>query len=394
MGPPEVSPVTGRERLRAAYRGETVDRLPWAPIVTGTTMRDFPPDLRERGPHGFIADLGGDVLCREGAPYRTLTEDVHATTQTLGERYTVERRTPVGTLTEVYQQTSSGQWHHIEWPIKSLDDLRTYRFIREHTRHEPDPTEHDRLAAEIGEAGIIAPHVAATPVQELLQVGMGVEKFVLALQDDRAEVEDLMALMHARNMESYDIVAASAVEVAILCENTSTRMISPALYERYSLGHARDFVETMHRRGKVAVVHMCGHIRGLLPLIARTGLDAIDALTPPPTGDTTPHDAWQAIGRHLVVHAVWDPTRWLTCPEPDLERNLLDTLEGVRGRRYVLCSAADGLAGIPVERFEAVARLVHRHAQPWQGTGDGSTEASQSDRPAGGGIGVPLVEIQ
>jgi hypothetical protein len=62
---------------------------------------------------------------------------------------------------------------------------------------------------------------------------------------------------------------------------------------------------------------------------------------------------------------VWDPTRWLACPESDLERNLLDTLEGVRGRRYILCSAADGLAGIPVERFEAVARLIRRYAEPW-----------------------------
>jgi len=358
-------PVTARERLRAAYRGERVDRMPWAPIIDETTLRDFPSAIREQGPFRFIADLGGDVLCRAGAPYRTLTEDVETAQGTVGNRHWVERRTPVGTLREVFQQTPSGQWHHVEWPIKSLDDLRTRRFICEHTRHEPDASVHDRLVAEIGDLGIVAPHVATTPVQELLQVGMGVEGFILALQDHRAEVEDLMARMHALNLESYEIVAASDVEVAILCENTSTRMISPALYERYSLGHVRDFGDVMHRYGKVAVVHMCGHIRALLPLIGRTGLDGIDALTPPPTGDTTPGEAWEAIGRQLVVHAVWDPTRWLTCPERDLERNLLATLEGIRGERYVLCTASDGLAGIPVERFEAVARLIRRQGTPW-----------------------------
>jgi uroporphyrinogen-III decarboxylase len=217
----------------------------------------------------------------------------------------------------------------------------------------------------VGEAGIIAPHVPPTPVQELLQMGMGVDGFAFALQDFRAEVEALMEEMHRKNLAVYEIVARSPVEVVILCENTSTRMISPAIYERYSLGHVRDFVELMHRHGKVAVVHMCGHIRGLLSLIAQTGLDGIDALTPPPTGNTTPQEAWQVIGDHLVVHGVWDPTRWLTCPEADLERNLLATLDGLRGRPYLLCSAADGLAGIPRERFAAVARLVAHHGAPW-----------------------------
>lgn len=357
--------MTGRERLRAAYRGQRVDRMPWAPIIDGTTMRDFPSPIRERGPFRFIADLGGDVLCRGGAPYRTVTEDVETAQGTVGNRRWVEHRTPVGTLREVLQQTASGQWHHVEWPIKSPEDLPTRRFVCEHTRHEPDASAYDRLLAEIGDLGIVAPHVPATPVQELLQVGMGVEGFLLALYDHRAAVEDLMARMHALNLQSYKIVAASEVEVAILCENTSTRMISPALYERYSLGHVRDFVDVMHRHGKVAVVHMCGHIRALLPLIARTGLDGIDALTPPPTGDTTPSEAWEAIGRHLVVHAVWDPTLWLTCREEDLEQNLLAALEGVRGERYVLCTGADGLAGIPVERFEAVARLIRQHDRPW-----------------------------
>jgi len=357
--------MTGRERLRAAYRGQLVDRLPWAPIVDATTMRDFPSELRERGPHRFIADLGGDVLCRGGAPYRLVREGVETTDRTAGKARVVEHRTPVGALREVYQQVASGQWHHVERPVKSPGDLRTLRFIMEHTRYEPDAREYERLSAEIGETGIVAPHVATTPVQELLQMGMGVEGFVLALQDHRAQVEDLMALMHARNLEAYEIVATSPVEVAILCENTSTRMISPALYERYSLGHVRDFAAAMHRHGKSAIVHMCGHVNGLLPLIAQTGLDGIDALTPPPTGDTTPHDAWRAIGGDLVIHAVCDPTRWLSCPEADLERNLIAALEGVRGRRYILCTAADGLAGIPVERFETIARLIREHGTPW-----------------------------
>jgi len=357
--------MTGRDRLLAAYRGRPVDRLPWAPIVDHTTLRDFPPEVRERGPHRLIADLGGDVLSRACPFHRTTQEDVEVVERTDGGRRLVERRTPVGALREVWGHVASGQWHLLEHPLRSLDDLRVLRFILEHTRHEPASDGLESLLAEIGDAGIIAPHVPTTPVQELLQIGMGVEQFVLALQDCPAEVETLMALMHARNVEAYEIVAASPIEVAILCENTSTRMISPGLYERYSLGHVRDFVEVMHRHGKVAVVHMCGHIKALLPLIARTGLDGIDALTPPPTGDTTPHDAWRVIGDHLVVHAVWDPTCWLTCPETELEQNLLATLDGVRGRRYILCNGADGLAGIPPRRFEAVAELIRKHGEPW-----------------------------
>jgi len=55
----------------------------------------------------------------------------------------------------------------------------------------------------------------------------------------------------------------------VLVENTSTMMISPDIYSRFSVDHVKDFVDIMHENGKRAIVHMCGQIKDLLPLIKK-----------------------------------------------------------------------------------------------------------------------------
>ncbi|MBM4080870.1 MAG: hypothetical protein FJ278_14290 [Planctomycetes bacterium] len=157
--------MTGRERLRAAYRGRKVDRLPWAPIVDAGTLRDYAPSVRERGPHRFVAELGGDVLCRSCALFKTECAEVEVSARMVGDERVVEHRTPVGTLREALKLSSSGQWRYVQHLLNTPEDFRVFRFMLEHTRFTADYSAFDRVSAEVGQHGIIAPHCAATPVQ-------------------------------------------------------------------------------------------------------------------------------------------------------------------------------------------------------------------------------------
>ena len=49
------------------------------------------------------------------------------------------------------------------------------------------------------------------------------------------------------------------------------------------LGRAR--LERLHAAGVRAAVHLDGTLKGLLPKLAATGIDAIEAITPQPVGD-------------------------------------------------------------------------------------------------------------
>jgi uroporphyrinogen-III decarboxylase len=93
--------------------------------------------------------------------------------------------------------------------------------------------------------------------------------------------------MHQRNCEYYEIAASAPGEVVRSFEDTSTTLVSPELYRRYCLRQLQDYRDICHAHGKLFVPHMCGLLKGLLPELNETGVDGIEAVTPPPLGDCT-----------------------------------------------------------------------------------------------------------
>jgi len=142
----------------------------------------------------------------------------------------------------------------------------------------------------------------------------------------------------------------------------STYYISPDIYRRFNGPHQKDFTDIMHAAGKIVLMHMCGHVKDVLPDIKRVGADGIHALTPPPTGNTPWEMALDVLGEDTVIIGVLDPSIFITGPVADIPR-ALDRLYTPRLRRanFVLCPAADGIP-VPQERFEAVARWMRAQA--------------------------------
>lgn len=348
--------MNGHDRLRTVYHGGLADRLPWAPLIFADTLSAYPEEVQNKGPVAFTCKVGGDVLYRGGV-HRTESPEVEIVGRTDGPTRVVEYRTPLGTLQEVRQ---GGRI--MEHQIKTLADYDTFRFICENQKFTLDEQRHREAEREVGEDGVVTASIGPTPVQRLLQYELGVEGFAYHLADHPRELEELMAFMHAKNLELYRLVASSPAEFVMLYENTSTTMISPTIYERYSLGHVRDFVQTMHAQGKVAIVHMCGKVRQLLHLIAQTGLDAVDCLTPAPTGDTDFAEAFRIFGGGVTIHGLLDPSEWTHRPIDEIERNIERLLTPeILEQPFVLCTAADGLPGIPPEKFKAIGEIVKRY---------------------------------
>jgi len=112
-------------------------------------------------------------------------------------------------------------------------------------------------------------------------------------------------------------------------------------------------------------VHMCGKLNALLPLIKSTGLDAVDTLTPAPTGDVDFVRAARLWGREVTIHGLLDPSKWTHRPIDEVERNLEELLNPeLLEHPFVLCTTADGLPGIAIKKFEVIGRFVGRYRLP------------------------------
>ncbi len=357
--------MTGRERLQALLAGQPTDRLSWTTLVDDLTRSVMPPDVRDMPLLDFYRLIGCDLLqfgdyglptpmtpaCRMVTPPIEVehhTRDDGAWVRTL--------KTAWGDLTAIWR---SG--HPVKHAVTSLDELRVLHNLWEGSHYEEVPGHAESFAAAeaaIGDLGVYCPTTEPSPVQQLLEVEMGVAVFYYLLADHRREVEGLLEVMHARRLEEYRLIARlSPAEVIIPVENTSSTLISPALYERYSVPQLRDYVDALHAGGKRCVLHMCGHLKALMPGIRETGLDGANAVTPPTVGDVTFDEVLDFFGEDfLIFGAVLDPTVFqrTSISAEELGRALEDLFTPrLRRARLTLALAADGLP-TSLDRFFAV----------------------------------------
>jgi hypothetical protein len=367
--------MTGRERLQSLLAGRLVDRLCWTTLVDDRTRSGMPPEVRDMPILDFYRHLGCDIVQfgdyglpePTPSPARLVTPPVEIEHHNRADGAWVRTlKTEWGDLTVIWRDG-----HPVRHPVQSLDELRTLRNLWAGSHYEEVPAAAEAFAradAAIGDDGLYCPTVEPSPVQQLLEVEMGAAGFYYMLEDHRREMEDLLEVMHAARCQEYDLLARlSPAQVVIPVENTSSTMISPRLYERYSLPQIRDYVDALHRGGKKCVLHMCGHLKALLPALRKTGLDGINALTPPTVGDTTCEEVLDYFGEDFLIWgAVMDPTVFQRgrISADEIGRALDDFFTPrLRRAHLVLWLPADGLP-TPLDRFLAVRHWMLSHGSP------------------------------
>ena len=327
----------------------------------------MPGEQRGGGGLDFYKHLGCDIFLLNGwntphafkSPEHRWPEEVEIITRREGQRATTLWKTPKGTLTGV----SEGS-HPVKYPVDSLSALGIYREMWEgvsFAAHDDTATlaSLDRM---IGEYGVVTRFWGPSTIPRLLEVDMGAENFYYLLADHQEDMDALIQTMHQRETEAFRILADGPCDSVTLVENTSTHYISPDIYRRYNMPHQREFVNAVKTRGKTALLHMCGHVCGILDLIKETRCDGIHTLTPPPTGNTPWEHALDILGEDLIIFGCLDPTIF-AAGEIELIPAALDKMitPRLREANFVLNPMADGIA-VPPARFHAVADWVRRKA--------------------------------
>jgi uroporphyrinogen-III decarboxylase len=218
-----------------------------------------------------------------------------------------------------------------------------------------------RVDAELGGDGIVTRFWGPTAIPRLLELDIGTMGFYYLLHDHPREMRALINTIHAQDLEAFRILAQGPCDVIVLAENTSTFYISPPIYRKYNRPSVQAFVDTVHEAGKVAILHMCGHVKGLMSDFQEIGFDGIHALTPPPTGDTPWELAMDALGDDIVIVGALDPTIWVAGPLAEIPA-ALDALytPRLRNANFILCAFADGIP-VGLERFKAIAKWMEKN---------------------------------
>ncbi len=304
-----------KDILLSALRHEPVDRVPWVPLLGSVNVPSFLPEqLQERNDDVAVGQylqesLGCDILVQRPT-VRCVRGRAVSERHAEDDRVVVETRIENRSLRTVSRLLAFDGLisQHIEhYPVKTAEDRATLRLIVEDERWAPDAERWEETADRLGGGGVVNTTASPPPLNQLILHLAGLESTMFALADDAAGMEELMGVMHEKNLEQYRAIMESRAEVVRCTTDDSTLLQSPDQFRRYCLPCLRDYAELCHRHGRVFMVHTCGHIRDFLPMYREAGVDAIHYVTAPPTGNTPVAAAREAWGRDVTIMAAVDP---------------------------------------------------------------------------------------
>jgi uroporphyrinogen-III decarboxylase len=362
--------MTPKERLLSAIRGKPVDRVPWSPCPA-YWWEAQPAEFQKQGQLAFLEQLGADPLLRGFGQFSELSHEKCAVDVQRSETKTVTTmETPVGTLTAVQTYVKDANtWFLTEHPVKTEDDFKTLTHIMEHSHLKitADLAQFESDQKTNGERALTLPLAncfTKTPFQSLVEYWVGTEELVYALADYPEVVEACLAAMSALSIESVKLSATSSAEGFIFWEDSSTTNISPAFFAKYTAPEINAWGDILHGAGKFLVHHACGHLQRLIPLMAETKIDAIEAISPPPTGNIELADAAKLLPDSIALIGGIEPTVLLNSTLEALETYVRALLRQMDGRRYVLANSDSCPPGVSIEKFRRVSSIVKALSAP------------------------------
>jgi uroporphyrinogen-III decarboxylase len=114
---------------------------------------------------------------------------------------------------------------------------------------------------------------------------MGLERFLFMLNDYKKETVDLMDIMSEKYRKCYEIYSKTAIEAILIPEDASTTLYSPEIFNKYFKPTLKEYCRIIKDSGKIAIIHACGHLKGLANYLGETGANCIESVSPPPTGN-------------------------------------------------------------------------------------------------------------
>jgi len=338
-----TDPMTPRRRWLAAVQLEPVDRLPFWPKLDAAYAPAQPPpfhDMPLRSIHHWIGSdrhVGVTHCLRE---VRTRTS-LDVTTQN-GHR--IERfNCPTGTLEGVRQfDPDSQSWHPVAFPVKTREDIGVMIEWFDDCQVELDG---DRLeqgrahVKEIGEDASTKTSIGVSPLMDWVQHIAGIETAHFLLADCPQDVGALFEAQHRTLVRKAEILTDQwPGDMIYSTENTSTTLISPDQYQTYSYPHIKTYGDIVTGGGRLFVLHMCGHLKALLPTLNTLPVSAFEAFTAPTLGNTTLLDGRSACPNVCLVGGT-EATLW-TRPAADIIAHIERSLDDLPHHRGIVVTSA------------------------------------------------------
>ena len=288
-----MTEMTRHERIITASRKKRADKLPfihnWFRSQIGWAERECrnrgmamrllrPPYIMKM--HGVKSSETQDVSSGEVVVHRTYSTPV-------GSVSVVEKKEPgVGLWKALASWRDVSPWQ-VERLIKEPEDYKVLKYIVENTEYIPYYFPIEQAMDWLGDDGIVMDWLPLSPLQLLMVAWIGSEDGRFFIHHARYPdlVEDLYRAISKSYEPLYEIAAKSPADIVLYGDNLDGVLVNPKLFQEYFMPEYEKIAKVLHEHGKLMLVHMDGRVNVLKDLIAKTPIDIVEALHPPPMGD-------------------------------------------------------------------------------------------------------------
>ncbi len=269
--------------------------------------------------------------------------------------------TPHGEIREVIRELKETfTISYEERLLKTSDDIKAVQYFYDSIQYEPYYDEIKRLDNLYGDHGITLACLPRTPLPRLVVECAGIEATTYAAFETPTEFNKLIEIMQKKDDEVYKIVCNSPAKFAMFPDNLSSETISPRLFSQFSLDYYISRNQQLHTADIFTMVHIDGTLKGLLPILAKSGLDCVEGLTPYPVGDAKPDELRGLTNDKMIL--------WGGLPSPIFTKNwklesfqlyLFSYLESMKSNyRFVLGVGDQVPPNSDMERVKMVSDII------------------------------------
>lgn len=280
--------MTPRERVLAVMRGEEPDKIPLTMYENMIPQCAVERRLRDDG----LCIVNRRVAaCIRETP-NCVTES-HRYTEDGSPRVRTVTRTPAGDVYTVSEPADFTSWT-LEHLFKAPEDYSVLRYMVEDERYRPNYDEFARAERWMGTDVILRAGIGATPLHQIMIGWMGVETFAVEWAERRDEILALEKIMRAKRRDVYRILADSPITHANYGGNEVPEVMGRERFAQFCVPLYDECAEVFHEKGKLVGSHLDGNNKAWAHLVAASGLDYVEALTPTPDTDMTVREALDA----------------------------------------------------------------------------------------------------
>ncbi len=335
--------MTSRERIDAVLNKQQVDRIPFWPKITPTYLKFQDEKWQDKSIddiHNYIGSEYFAYVWMEAVPKSPANISTSKTQKgdTAVTEYVVDGETLI------YEELTSeevGDSHPTHHPVNTVEEVvlmtKYYDNLDFTVTDEEVKRHNDVLKNNPDKAFLFS--MPASPIMQLVQYTMGIENYSYLYCDYPDEVDALTEAIHRSNLRFHELACSvSDAEYILQVENTSTTLISPDMFKKYCVRHLSEYSEIITRSGKKQVLHMCGHLKLLLPDIAKIPAIAMEAFTSPSTGNTYLADGYKQLPGKSIIGGSCASTWALNDPKQIADR-ILDDIKKAGGPKNLFLSS-------------------------------------------------------